>query len=77
MLKEAERDNRKFIATYEGFENVEGKTIPSVLDFKIETAEKKVRIKIEFTKMQLDQELTFPFRIPEGYKELKDLQSAK
>jgi hypothetical protein len=77
LLKEAERDNRKFIATYEGFENVEGKTIPSVLDFKIETAEKKVRIKIEFTKMQLDQELTFPFRIPEGYKELKDLQSAK
>ncbi len=77
LLKEAERDNRKFIATYEGFEDVGGKMIPSILDFKIETSEKKVRIKIVFTKMQIDQDLTFPFKIPENYKELKDLQPVK
>ncbi len=77
LLKEAERDNRKFVATYQDFEDVEGKMIPSNLDFKVETVDKKVRISIQFTKMQIDPDLTFPFRIPESYKELKDLQPAK
>jgi hypothetical protein len=77
LLKEAERDNRKFVATYQDFEDVEGKMIPSNLDFKVETVDKKVRISIQFTKMQIDQDLTFPFRIPESYKELKDLHPDK
>jgi hypothetical protein len=77
LLKEAERDNRKFMATYDGFVDVDGKVIPSILDFKIETVEKTVRIRIELTKMQIDQDLTFPFRIPESYKELKDIQPNK
>lgn len=77
LLKEAERDNRKFVANYQDFEDVEGKMIPSNLDFKVETVDKKIRISIQFTKMQIDQDLTFPFRIPESYKELKDLHPDK
>lgn len=75
LLKEAERDNRKFVATYGEFEDVEGQLIPSDLDFKVETDNEKISIKIKYSKIQLDQEQTYPFRIPESYTEIKDLQS--
>lgn len=74
LLKEAERDSRKFEATYGEFVNVEGKLIPSSLDFKVETDKQKIRIKIGYSKIQLNQEQTYPFRIPESYTEMKELQ---
>ena len=75
LLKEAERDNRRFVATYGEFEAVEGKLIPASVDFKVETDDKKVRIQIKYSKIQLDQEQTYPFRIPENYTETKEFQS--
>lgn len=75
LLKEAERDSRKFLATYGEFENVQGKLIPTRLDFKVETNDKKVRIQISYSKIQLNQEQTYPFRIPESYTEIKELQT--
>lgn len=75
LLKEAERDSRRFLATYGEFENIEGKLIPTKLDFKVETDDKKVRIQISYSKIQLDQEQTYPFRIPESYTEMKDIQT--
>lgn len=77
MLKEAEHDSRKFLATYSGFKDVEGRLIPSVLDFRVETDKQKVRISIVYTKMQLDQEQTYPFRIPDNYSAVKDLAPQK
>lgn len=77
LLKEAERDSRKFLATYAEFTDVDGKLIPSKLDFRVETDDKKVRINIRYSKIQLDQELTFPFRIPESYTEITDLHPEK
>lgn len=75
LLKEAERDSRKFVATYDEFNDVNGKLIPTNLDFKVETDDKKVRIQLRYSKIQLDQEQSYPFRIPESYTEIKDLQS--
>ena len=77
LLKEAERDSRRFLATYEDFENIDGKLIPSNLDFKVETVDKKIRIHIKYSKIQIDQEQTYPFRIPESYTEIKDLKPEK
>ncbi len=77
LLKEAERDSRKFLATYTAFEDVDGKLIPSNLDFRIETDDNKIRIKINYSRIQIDQEQTYPFRIPESYTEIKDLQPKK
>lgn len=77
LLKEAERDNRKFQALYDQFENIDGKLIPANLDFNIETVDKKVRIQISFTKIQIDQETTYPFRIPESYTEIQELKPDK
>jgi len=75
LLKEAERDNRKFVATYGEFENVDGMLIPISLDFKVETDDKKINIKIIYSRIQLNQDQTYPFRIPDSYTEIKDLQS--
>ena len=74
LLKEAERDSRKFVATYSEFDDVEGKLIPTKLDFKVETDDKKVRIQISYSRIQFDQEQTYPFRIPDNYTEIKELQ---
>jgi len=43
----------------------------------VETDDKKVRIQIIYSKIQLDQEQTYPFRIPENYTEIKDIQPEK
>ncbi len=77
LLKEAERDSRKFLANYSEFENIEGKLIPSNLDFRVETVDKKIRIIISFSKIQIDQEQTYPFKVPESYSEIKNLRPDK
>lgn len=74
LLKEAERDSRKFEAQYAEFAEVDGKLIPTSLDFKVETDKQKIRIEITYSKIQLDQEQTYPFRVPESYSEIKELQ---
>lgn len=77
LLKEAERDSRKFEAQYAEFTEVDGKLIPTSLQFKVETDKQKIRIEISYSKIQLDQEQTYPFRIPETYTEIEDFQSEK
>jgi hypothetical protein len=77
LLKEAERDSRRFLATYNQFENIDGRLIPSELDFSVETVDKKVRILISYSKIQINKEQTYPFRIPDNYTEIKDLQPDK
>ncbi len=75
LLKEAERDNRKFLASYGDFNNLQGQIIPADLEFTIETETKKIKIEIRYSNIQFDQDQTYPFRIPENYTEIKELQS--
>lgn len=77
LLKEAEKDSRKFLARYSEFNMIDKELIPSKLDFSVETADKRIKILISYSKMQTGEELTFPFRIPESYTEIKDLQPDK
>jgi len=39
---------------------------------RLETNEKKVRIQIGYSKIQIDTDQTYPFRIPENYTEIDD-----
>lgn len=77
LLKEAERDSRKFVATYDEFENNSNSLIPTSLSFVVETNEKKIRIAINYSKVQVDQEQTYSFRIPENYTEIQSIQPDK
>lgn len=74
VLKEAERDSRKFTAEYAGFEMSGEQQIPALLDYKIETDKEKIRIRIEFSKLALDQELSFPFSVPDDYTAIESIE---
>ncbi len=71
LLKEAERDSRKFLAEYNEFLTVSNQSIPIKLDYQITTDKEKIRIKIDFSKIQLDEKISFPFSIPETYTEME------
>jgi hypothetical protein len=71
LLKEAERDSRKFSAEYSSFEETNGQRMPISLEYRIETDKDKVRIKIEYSKIQLDNDLSYPFSVPESYSEIE------
>jgi len=77
LLKEAERDSRKFVATYEEFESNDNRLVPSNLCFVVETNEKKIRITINYSKIQIDQEQSYSFRIPDSYTEIQNIQPEK
>jgi hypothetical protein len=74
LLKEAERDSRKFSADYSAFEEMNGQQIPLALDYRIETDKEKIRIKIEYSRIQLDNELSFPFSIPDSYTKIEEFK---
>ena len=74
LLKEAERDSRKFLASYSEFTPIDSKLIPSEIEFRVETDDKKISIRASYSKIQIDQEQTYPFRIPDNYTEIKELK---
>ncbi len=77
LLKEADRDSRNFLANYSEFENIDEELLPGKLNFEVETEDKKIKIKITYSKIQINQEQTYPFRIPENYTESIEFQQNK
>ena len=73
LVKEIENDNRKFEADYSGFQLINGQLFPTELNFDIETGSKKVNIKVKYSKIVLDQNQSFPFRIPDNYKPIQEI----
>lgn len=77
LLKEAERDTRKFTAVYSEFETVDNQLIPTNLDFKVETNDKTISMLIRYSKIQLNQNQTYPFHIPESYTRVSSIKAEK
>lgn len=73
LVKEIENDNRKFEADYAGFQQIGGQLFPTELRFDIETGTKKVNIKVNYSKIVIDQQQSYPFRIPENYKPIQEI----
>lgn len=73
LVKEIENDNRKFEADYAGFQLISGQLFPTELNFNIETGTKKVNIKVSYSKIVINQEQSFPFRIPGNYKPIQEI----
>lgn len=77
VIKEIEKDNRKFEANYSEFEDVNGQLFPTKLSFAIETGESKVSINVSYSKIVIDQHQNFPFRIPENYQPIEEIVKPK
>ena len=47
---------------------VEGRTLPSQININSSLKDKKIAMKLEYSKVELDRALEYPFNIPETYK---------
>lgn len=47
---------------------VEGRTLPSQININSSVNGKKIAVKLEYSKVELDKQLDYPFNIPDSYK---------
>jgi hypothetical protein len=73
VIKEIEKDNRKFEANYSEFEEINGQLFPTKLFFAIETGESNVKINVSYSRIVIGQCQNFPFRIPESYQSIQEI----
>ena len=57
--------------SYPNYTEIEGQTIPKKIAIRAIDKKNVTTINMEYKTVVLDEELTFPFSIPQGYKELK------
>jgi len=50
------------------FIQVGNKTVPSRIDIQSAIKDKKIQVNLQYSKVDFDQQLDFPFNIPESYK---------
>jgi hypothetical protein len=67
IIKELTQNSKKLTAGYSNFKEIDGHLFPFRLDYKVE-AETPVKVKIKYSKIKLNQQLNFPFKIPSKYK---------
>jgi len=61
--------NNKLKATYSDYENIKGQLFPRKLSVLI-SAEKEIKINIDFSRIIIDEPLNFPFKIPGSYERM-------
>jgi hypothetical protein len=69
-VKQYMKDNRKLDAAYGEFIKLDGETYPSSLNFNI-LAENPFDMRIHYTKVEMNEPMTFPFSIPGNYKRIR------
>jgi len=69
-VKQFMKDNRKLDAFYGDFLQVGSETYPSALNFHI-LAENPFDLKINYSKIGLDEPMAFPFSIPGNYRRIR------
>ena len=62
--------NRKFIANYKNFNVVGSNQIPYTHEYSI-NAEKKINAQLDWTKFAIDEQVSFPYKVPASYEEIK------
>lgn len=58
-------------AQFEGYNASSGKVFPGIVKFKIESPNNSMELKVEYSKIEFENELDFPFHVPENYKPMK------
>lgn len=72
LIRETAQNGKKAQARYT-HESIAGQLVPVTIDFEAETGKDKATVKIEYSKINLSQQLQFPFRIPEKYSRIEKL----
>jgi hypothetical protein len=69
-VKEYLKDNRNLNATYGDFMPIGTQLYPAVLKFDIQ-GDDMIKIKINYSKVSINEPMAFPFSIPENYKRIQ------
>lgn len=73
MIKESSGQGRKAEAMYK-YEKIGDKPVPVSVNFELETKEKKSVVDIDYSRITIDQQIQYPFSIPEKYTRLNNLK---
>ena len=66
-VKEIRKPGTQLEACYSEFEKIGAQLFPKEMTFDI-SADNDLRVKVSFSKISINQPMTFPFRIPKGYR---------
>ncbi len=69
-VKEIRKENIKLSAQYSEFEKIDNQLFPKAMKFDI-SAENKLHVDVSFSKIILNTPLSFPFKIPQSYIQVK------
>lgn len=69
-IKEIKNDNKKIVAEYADFKEINTQVLPTQYNLTI-SANEIIEIDATLTKVNLEKELSFPFNIPSKYTEIK------
>ena len=64
-------EQRLLIIDYPAYQEITGQVFPKNVEIKAEESDKKTTIQIEYKKITFNEDVSFPFEIPSGYKEIK------
>jgi hypothetical protein len=66
-IKELTEDSKKLTAYYSDFEEINDHLFPFRLDYEV-AAETPIEVRVKYSKIELNESLNFPFKIPSKYK---------
>lgn len=69
-VKEIRKDNIKLDATYASFEAIGSQLFPREMIYQI-TAENRILVGVTFSRINIDEPMTFPFRIPSNFTRVR------
>ncbi|NQV03488.1 MAG: DUF4292 domain-containing protein, partial [Bacteroidia bacterium] len=69
-VKEIRKDNIKLDATYSSFETIGSQLFPREMVYQI-TAENKILVDVKFSRINIDEPMKFPFRIPTSFTRVR------
>lgn len=58
------------IIYYNEFQKVEGEMVPSKITLNLTNNDNNIKLEIEYTRVEIPNNLTFPFSIPPGYSSI-------
>ena len=69
-IKELNKENKKLEAEYSDFVSINNQLFPQHVEYRI-SADKEIRITIDFSRIRINEGVNLPFSIPEKYKSLR------
>ena len=69
--KISKSNDKKYLSvTYEKYQTINNQFFPEILEFNAVKPSKNLKLNVEFRGVQLNETLSFPFKIPDGYTKI-------